>query len=256
MKGFIRPKTLLALALTGVAGTALLLADPPWWMTRGVRSQQVPSSDYSAINQGQLKNLARAARDEMNANFPGGAGQAIDDLIVSWGADTTQASDYSAASTGQVKALAKLFYDKLIEHQQATDYPWTTDIEDDKDYAVANIGQVKHIFSFLISDDFDGDGISNQDEVAYGLNPYVAETPPPSAPEPTYVDTDGDGISDADEALFGLNANADDFQARATIYTMSKVNRVEKVDPPGPLSQVIGYDKNGNITHILEDTTP
>ena len=63
MKAFIRPKTLLCLAAVGTVTTAVLLAEPSWWVARGARDPALPASDYAALNQGQLKNLARAARD-------------------------------------------------------------------------------------------------------------------------------------------------------------------------------------------------
>lgn len=256
MNTFIRPKLFLVFVSASCAAISASFADPAWWLTRGARSPESPASDYGPVNQGQLKNMARAARDEMNANYPGGAGEPIDALVQSWETDTTQASDYSAVTIGQVKALAKVFYDRMIACGQATSYPWSGVTEEARDHAVANVGQVKQVFSFLISDDFDGDGIKNQDEIAHGLNPYVRESAPPPPTEPGYTDTDSDGISDDDETRFGLNPGTDEFGARATVYTMTLIGRLERVAPPGQLSQFVGYDKDSNITVIKLEPAP
>jgi hypothetical protein len=40
---------------------------PTWWETRSVLKHNTVAVDYAAANQGQLKNFARAARDEMLA---------------------------------------------------------------------------------------------------------------------------------------------------------------------------------------------
>ena len=54
-----------------------LAAEPAWWSDRGVTIPGATPSDYAAVNQGQLKNIARAARDELNTHLPGGAGDTI-----------------------------------------------------------------------------------------------------------------------------------------------------------------------------------
>ncbi len=92
-------------------------------------------------------------------------------------------------------------------------FPWTSATTDDDNKAIANIGQLKSVFSLhftqdsdsdgltdlqevadlyiiagalnlsLTSNDIDGDGVSNLDEVASGTNPLTA-------------DSDGDGDAD------------------------------------------------------------
>jgi hypothetical protein len=195
MNAFIRPKTLLALALTGVAGTALLLAQPSWWVTRGARDPALPASDYGPLNQGQLKNLARAARDEMETQFPGGAGTAINTLVNSWATPTADTSDYAAVNVGQLKAVAELFYQRYEQLGISVTRPWTGATGDDLDYSAANIGQAKNAFSFAVLGDSDGDGVNDTWEMAnFG-----------TLDRDLSLDADGDGLSDYAEYLAQLN---------------------------------------------------
>ncbi len=62
-------------------------------------------------------------------------------------------------------------------------------------------GSVDQNFALTVanSNDYDGDGISNADEIAYGLNPYDSSD--------ATIDNDGDGISNAEEIGRGLNPN-------------------------------------------------
>ena len=66
----------LALALLAIALIPLLLygSAPSWWSQRGVLVQNASADDYAAANQGQLKNVAKAAVAEMDAKLEGGAG--------------------------------------------------------------------------------------------------------------------------------------------------------------------------------------
>lgn len=99
-------------------------------------------------NQGQLKHFAAKAAAELNADLVGGAGTAINDLILSWSEPNASRDDYAAVNQGQLKAVAKLFYDRLIETAYTQAYPWSLAATDDDNYAAANIGQVKYLFSF------------------------------------------------------------------------------------------------------------
>lgn len=197
MKAFIRPRSLLLLAAaSGLA--ALALAEPAWWVQRGARDPAKAPSDYAVLNQGQLKNLARAARDEMNEKLPGGAGAEIEALITGWSANPENAKDFAAANLGQLKAVARPFYDRMIALGIATGYPWSAATEDDSDHAAANIGQAKAVFGFDIFLDMDDDGIDDNWELAqFGtLNRSNA------------LDADGDGIKDLDEYANGTSAGS------------------------------------------------
>lgn len=73
-------------------------------------------------------------------------------------------------------------------------YPWTETKTDDSNKSAATIGQLKAVFSLRLTLDTDGDGKPDLWEVAHGRDPNVAD----SAVDPD-GDYDGDGISNADE---------------------------------------------------------
>ncbi len=171
---------------------------------------------FAAVNQGQLKNLAVAASDELDARIPSGAGPQIHALIASWfqtnpagqfirdGQDrripkvTASTDDFAAVNLGQLKTVAQPFYDRLIQIGYCDAYPWESSTTPPDDFALANLGQVKNLFNFnLIGFDFsnldsDGDGISDINESNHGTDPNNA-------------DSDGDGVSDGDELANGTD---------------------------------------------------
>ncbi|MBX7206875.1 MAG: hypothetical protein K1X78_01075 [Verrucomicrobiaceae bacterium] len=225
MKAFITFKPLLLVCLCGSI-TALLFAEPAWWVQRGVRDPAKSPSDYAALNQGQLKNLARAARDEMEAHLPGGAGTAVNTLVNAWGAASGNTKDYAAVNGGQLKAVAKPFYDRLMAAGQPVTYPWSASAADDVDFAAVNIGQAKRVFSFEVMTDTDGDGMDDLWETQFFGN--LSRT--------GLLDADGDGLSDLQEYQRGLNpavwdtngdlvgdafaaASAAELQVRLVVYT-------------------------------------
>lgn len=171
-------------------------ATPGWWAERGALAIGSVPDDYAVINQGQIKNLARAARDEMNAKLPGGAGAGINALVNAWTTTHTLSDDYAVVTTGQLKALAAPFYDRLTAAGLATGYPWNQAGAVADNYAAANIGQAKNLFSFVIpalsNVDTDGDGLTNLQESEYGT---LTDT----------WDSDGDGISDGQEIAEGTD---------------------------------------------------
>jgi len=133
-----------------------------------------PVDDYSALTQGQLKQMATAAFDELEAHCPGGAGPDVTALIKSWhvlepiagqpagpqdpasvfhlvnGARiplvTPQTDDYAAVNLGQPKSVATPFYGQLAGVGYTQTFPWWGGDADD--YAAANVGQMKYLFSF------------------------------------------------------------------------------------------------------------
>src|SRR5438477_7187040 len=119
---------------------------PSWWSQRGVLIENATPDDYAPANQGQMKNIARAAAEEMDAKLAGGAGNYVHALIDSWSA----ANDFAPLNLGQLKAAAKPFYDRLIALGVVDTYPWLRSQNSSDDFAVANIGQVKNVFSFAI----------------------------------------------------------------------------------------------------------
>ena len=131
---------------------ACAYAVPQWWTDQQVLVPGAPAHDYAAVNQGQLKNLARAARDEMLAKGVIETGHPIDLMVEAWRQNTAGATDYAPVNAGQVKALAKPFYDRLIElgMRDAGSYPWAGVAMAASDYAPVNAGQVKNVFAFDI----------------------------------------------------------------------------------------------------------
>jgi hypothetical protein len=188
----------LSLALSLVTLIPLLLygSAPSWWSDRGVLIEQGVADDYAPANQGQLKNIAKAAVTEMDAKLSGGAGETLHQLIASWSNPNSQTNDFAPLNLGQLKNVAKSFYDRLISIGLATEYPWTNSPNASDDFAVANIGQVKKLFSFelpAIDPLYDGDhnGLPDAWERQYfgqtGVDPNG--------------DPDGDGTSTLQEYL-------------------------------------------------------
>jgi hypothetical protein len=182
-------------------GTPPVPAYPPpfWWYDSGAVAA-TGASDFAAINQGQLKTLARAAWQEMEARLrpPApqvqGAGQVLDELIAAWDYEFSAdpRSDYAAVNLGQLKTVAAPFYARMEELLLIPFNPqrWSATAST-KDYAMANIGQAKTLFDFDYYRDSDSDSLEDYREVAIGTRPLNP-------------DTDGDGIDDGTEVEGGL----------------------------------------------------
>lgn len=125
-----------------------LSAAPDWWERRAILLPAVPVDDFAVINQGQLKNIARLAALEMQAQLPGGSGQAVQDMIEDWN-NVAEADDYAAVNLGQLRAVAQPFHDRLFALGLTSSHPWAQ-ASSANNYALANIGQVKAVFSFDI----------------------------------------------------------------------------------------------------------
>jgi hypothetical protein len=201
-----------------------------WWSKRGVINAS-PAQDGAVALQGQAKHIARQAYEELEASLAsiGGAGEAVTALVTSeWFANT--AKDSAPCQLGQLKTLGAPFYDRL--RQLNIDpgngltggklYPWTGATEDDADMAPAAIGQLKQVFSFDLdkdedglpdwwearafgtmnetaATDYDGDGLSNGQELGAGTAAHLA-------------DTDRDGQRD------GVDGNPNRFDKPAPVY--------------------------------------
>ena len=123
---------------------------PTWWSQRAVIIENAAADDYAPANQGQLKNIAKAAVAEMDTRLTGGAGVELHNLINNWSVPSLTTNDFAPVTAGQLKSVAKPFYDKLIAAGLVDFYPWLSAINPADDFAVANIGQVKNLFSFQI----------------------------------------------------------------------------------------------------------
>ncbi len=124
---------------------------PQWWGTRNVIAPGATADDYAAVNQGQVKQLVKAAADEVTAKL-GASSQSywtqLTGLISSWQSSTSTADDYAAVSVGQLKAAALPFYQRLKDAGKISTLPaWATQAGSD-DHATANIGQAKALFAF------------------------------------------------------------------------------------------------------------
>jgi hypothetical protein len=145
---------------------------PAWWYNPSLTPSGTPlisgtANDYAAVNQGQVKNLAVTAVNELNTDLAqfGGAGQNLNNLALSLTATSTATNDFAAVNLGQLKALAQPFYDWLLTvgYTQGPlasgTYPWIASGLAANDYAVANIGQAKNLFSFDVTYSSAGNGI-------------------------------------------------------------------------------------------------
>ncbi len=200
LKATLRQRWLWVLSVMGGCSLALLADPPSWWSARGVIDAGQTTNDYAAANVGQLKNIATKARDEMEANLPGGSSTDIQTLISSFSATGGGRNDFAAVNVGQAKTSAKPFYDRLIAVGYTTSYPWSDTDPARDDFAQVNVGQIKNLFSFDLikdsnsnglpdwwetlkfgalgvfggSDDPDSDGVTNLEEYWLRTNPNQA----------------------------------------------------------------------------------
>jgi len=145
LRGSVRVSVLVGV-LVGILVPAWLWASAPaWWTTRGVLVPGATADDYAAVNQGQVKHIAKQAYEEMKAAFVGGAGATLDAI---WASPAPSTDDYRAINIGQLKTVAKPFYDRLAEVDPTIGYPWASATTPADDFALVNIGQVKNLFSF------------------------------------------------------------------------------------------------------------
>src|SRR6266404_4256092 len=148
----IAPLRSTAAILIGAILPLLAFATAPsWWNTRGVVDPLTTANDYAPINQGQLKNLAKAAAAELDQRLPGGAGTVVQSLVNSWLTRDAETDHFTLVNLGQLKTVVKPFYDRLISVGYARAYPWTEGSNPAQDFAAANIGQAKNLFSFNLS---------------------------------------------------------------------------------------------------------
>jgi alpha-tubulin suppressor-like RCC1 family protein len=140
----------LALALAALVPLLLYGSAPSWWSQRGVLLEDQTADDYAPVNQGQLKNIAKAAVVEMDAKLAGGAGEELHSLIGGWSFSDPATNDFAPVNLGQLKNVARPFFDRLVLGGIVDHYPWQSSLNAPDDFAVANIGQVKDLFSFEI----------------------------------------------------------------------------------------------------------
>jgi hypothetical protein len=162
----LRRRISLLLLIVAIALTPLLsrAAAPQWWSEYGVTNSNTPN-DYAAANQGQAKNIAAAAINEMDNDLPQFGGSQLDGLLAILTGTSAQTNDYAAINLGQLKNLATPFYNRLLALGYVGPplvvtgtfplltgtYPWINSSNPANDYAAANIGQIKYAFSFDVT---------------------------------------------------------------------------------------------------------
>lgn len=130
---------------------------PGWWYNPALTvSGTMPiirgaPNDYAAVTQGQLKNFAVTAVNELNKDIPqfGGAGGALNSLKQSLLTSDTAgaAQDFAPVLLGQLKTMVQPFYDRLLSigytlgPLASGTYPWVNAAKPASDFAAANIGQ-------------------------------------------------------------------------------------------------------------------
>lgn len=239
--------------LIGVTAGPVLWADAPsWWAERGVLTPGVTVDDYAAVNQGQVKHIAKQAYEEMKNKLQliGGAGSTLDGI---WASPTTSSDDYQVINLGQLKNVAEPFYARL----QGINYtgqplaagltrPWSGTADN---YSIANIGQVKNVFSFdlsLLIPDSDGDGLLDQWELLYFPNlSYSGDE-----------DTDGDGIPNRIEFFLGLDPTLADANALLAKIGNLRLQLTAGSVAPGTNNKVsVWADQSGNTNNAYQNST-
>ena len=124
---------------------------PDWWATYNVLTGGT-AEDYGMANQGQLKAIATAAYQAMEAEYPDlatGTFEGINLAAYVASFSPTQ-GNYSPVVQGQVKNAASLFYAAIgaVTGNGNIGVPWTGDWDDDRHGAPTSVGQIKTIFSF------------------------------------------------------------------------------------------------------------
>jgi len=159
--GAISPRLIVAMAVVILLATAASLwaTQPGWWNTRNAVNPSATPDDYAMANEGQLKQFTLQAVNEMNANLPGGAGDALNSLVNGWISDyasngyngsNPKPSDYQAMNTGQLKTIGSMVWNRLLAVGYTNSLPgWL--VVTGSDTQAANLGQLKTVFNFNIT---------------------------------------------------------------------------------------------------------
>ncbi len=224
------PGFLLASLVSAIA------APPAWWASRGATDAN-PPDDFSAVNQGQLKQFTQKAMQELNDRIPGGAGPELNGLVNGWvqayqtggyNAANPLPADFDTMNSGQLKWIADKVHARLVDIKYEDAVPAWLVLNPTTDNQLVNLGQLKTVFNFDLTapagqlpgwwlkfyfdgqtgvdpeDDADGDGLTNVQELAYGSNPGNSDSDTNGVPD-GWDDTDQDGYSDLEELAAGTD---------------------------------------------------
>ena len=141
----IKPVRFLSGVLVLAMGNAS--AAPLWWSERGILDSS-PESDFSPVNEGQLKWIAVQAFNEIDAHVPRGNSAAAAELVSGWLTNPSGAQDFALGNIGQGKNLASVFYTGVAASGLTLSLPLTADSA--ADYAPLLVGQTKALFDFNV----------------------------------------------------------------------------------------------------------
>ncbi|MEY2512496.1 MAG: large repetitive protein [Verrucomicrobiota bacterium] len=232
----------LALSLASLIPLLLYGSAPSWWSNGGVLIEQGVADDYALANQGQLKNIARAAAAEMDARLPAGAGDNLHNLISRWSTPAAQTSNFAPVNAGQLKTVAKPVYDRLIAAKYVDRYPWIASGVVPDDFGLVNIGQVKALFNFdlLATDavhDANANGLPDWWEKYYFGN--VGVDPNAAAPR-------GDGLTN----LAAFQQGLDPINTGGNLAILPE--RVDETVPTGQtVTRTISITNNTSVVRQL-----
>ncbi|MFN0080609.1 MAG: hypothetical protein ACKVY0_29425 [Prosthecobacter sp.] len=197
---FREATTALLVALLLLQSATAVAPGPAWWGSQSVVDPYALPDDFAVANAGQLKYLAAKAAAAMDAELPGGAGTAIDNLIEPWGdtlATAAKPDNGLAINHGQLKQVAAPFYERL-----GLPYPWAGSSGVRDDYQLVNLGQLKHVFAFELKYRGPGSLAQIPDAMLAAAQAQWSALPEAGRPEgSTPDDLDGDGISNLQEYL-------------------------------------------------------
>jgi hypothetical protein len=188
----------LAVLVTSVfcllAVISVFASQPSWWRNRGAVNSSATPNDYSAANEGQLKQFTVQATREMNAHLPGGAGAILSGLVNGWvleygtagySGTNPKPSDFQAMTAGQFKYVGNLVWTQLKAGGYASTLPsWL--VSTSSDAQAVNLGQMKTVFNFDLTgtnaaQDANHDGIPDWWENYYfGTTDINVDSPSPA----------------------------------------------------------------------------
>jgi hypothetical protein len=183
----IHTSSFIILSLLLIPSTLLAQTCPAWWTTQGILATGSAANDFAAANQGQAKNIALGAVNELYTDLSGfpAATAHLDSLaaFLYTTGTATGANDFAAINLGQLKNLIQPIYDTLLTAGyrdptasggplESGTYPWDPSASPPgsaNDYAIANLGQLKYLFSFDPTLDTNANGLPDWWENLYGI---------------------------------------------------------------------------------------